>query len=111
MRKQVGKPPFNPGNRRPPTRLQNEAFVLRAQKRALKNAGMISGKIPSIWNWTYGQNHGVETAHTLSEAKAKIKAVLKLPSNARLPKEVKIERISNDSRTSSAAAGTIRLFG
>ncbi|GMU26185.1 MAG: hypothetical protein AMXMBFR16_10900 [Candidatus Uhrbacteria bacterium] len=107
----IGKRPFNPGNRRPPNRLQNEAYVLRAQKRAMKAGGLIHDKIPSIWNWSYGTNHGVETALTLSEAKAKIKAVLQLPAKARLPKEVKIERINHDPRSSGASAGTVRLFG
>ncbi len=93
---QIGKPPYNPGRRRPLGRLERRALWDRLAKKFLKQRGIIPAKQPSVWVWTCGARSGFVSAFTRSEARARAKEALGFRKKDRLPTNVTIEKIEND---------------
>lgn len=102
----VGKPPYNPGNRRPPGRLERREIWLRTLKRAMKAKGLLPRKLEDVWSWSLGSKSGFVSALTRSEARAKIKETLGLK---RLPPEIKVEKIVYISPDQSVSPTSIAL--
>lgn len=104
--KQIGKSPFNPGRRSRPGLLERRAIWKRHLRRFMLTKDLIQRKQPSVWVWTCGARSGFVSAFTLSEAKACAKEALGLKNN-RLPMNVTIERIENESETRTSVEATV----
>lgn len=93
---QIGKPPYNPGRKRNLTKEQRRAIWDRLAKKYLKQKGYLKSKKPLEWYWAQGDQDGFVLAFTRGEARSKIKEVLGISKNKRLPAEIFIMRVPED---------------